>query len=892
MTSSLNCLGYSSLSDSLRRKVFGDIDLIEPSPYKVNTILDEMEKFGVKFPIKNPPSFDQIPPDFNIPPLRGDNISDHFENMSRLLMGSYEKTLKGFMELIIPSPPPAHVIQDYAGWVRYEWSSDNTWSMRTVKSIEEDIAIFDCETFVKGSTFGHPILATAVTNRAYYMWMHPSFVDPFLDYIPQLVPLGRTDLVLIAHNVAFDRQRTQEAYTLSETNKWFDTMSAHINVSGLGSEQRFWYKDPKSQAKVEPEWADKGSLNNLVDCYNFHCRPLKPLSKDTKQTRNIFVDAKSMTEMFSERDELLTYAFMDVKYTYELYSILSAKYLQSNPSLTTLCGHFSMSSAVLPVVDNWSDWVNNCEAKWEESLQRQGELLNEIAQQTLDDWKSGEIEIEADPWLSQLDWTSNTNLTSTGKPRSKWYGVPEWVKKVSEIDPTTRKVSFTEISTRNRLSHILLRLKWDNTPLVFVKDSGWMFFDKELGCMAKVPHPKTEDDNVGGVLSKDFLPEFETGVLSSDLPQAKELIKLAINVAYWTSVRKRVKSQLVEPIENPQTKTPFNLIVPSAVPHNTSTNRAGENLWLTVPDPKFDKIGSEIKTRVQAPPGYVFVQSDFDAQEAVIASIFADSYHKVAGSTQLSHSILAGSKDDKSDMHSMTAKSIGISRDIAKGCNYAMLYGCGAKTMANTIRRGNKSVPMSKAVEMGRLLITIKKGKKAAPKSDILIDGSDSHAYNVMTKLAKSLVPINPLSGTKMSTAFRPANVGDDFWTMRSNWCIQSTGSAMLHGFITSMAYLAKTHNLNAKFCMAVHDSVLYMCPESQALDVAKMFQVAHVWCWAWLRYNFGIYEMPTANAWLSSVEVDKIFRKSATSSTVTVSQNLTEADGRSYTMVDLAKLF
>jgi DNA polymerase gamma 1 len=240
----------------------------------------------------------------------------------------------------------------------------------------------------------------------------------------------------------------------------------------------------------------------------------------------------------------------------------------------------------------------------------------------------------------------------------------------------------------------------------------------------------------------------------------------------------------------------------------------------------------------------------------------------------------------------MTAKSIGISRDVAKGCNYAMLYGCGAKTLANTIRRGNKSVPMSKAVDMGKLLITIKKGRKASPKSDILIDGSDSYAYNVMTKIAKSLVPINPLSGTKMSTAFRPANVGDDFWTMRNNWCIQSTGSAMLHGFITSMAYLSNTQKLDAKFCMAVHDSVLYMCPEDQALDVAKMFQVAHVWCWAWLRYNFGIYEMPTANAWLSSVEVDRIFRKSAHSSTVTVSQSLKEPDGRSYTMVDLAKLF
>jgi len=330
------------------------------------------------------------------------------------------------------------------------------------------------------------------------------------------------------------------------------------------------------------------------------------------------------------------------------------------------------------------------------------------------------------------------------------------------------------------------------------------------------------------------------------------------------------------------------MIVPAAVPHNTSTNRAGENLWLTVPDPKYDKIGSEIKTRVQAPEGYVFVQSDFDAQEAVIASIFADSHHKVAGSTQFSHSILAGSKDDGSDMHSMTAKAIGISRAIAKGCNYGMLYGCGAKTLANTIRKGNKNIPMKQAIDMGNKLIKIKKGTKASRTSQTLIGGSDSYAYNEMARIANMPCPINPLSGTKMSTAFRPTSVGTDFWTMRNNWCIQSTGSAMLHAFMTAMEWLNKEYGLDAEFCMSVHDSILYLCPESQAEKVAALFQVAHAWCWAWMRYNYGIYELPVANAWLSSIEIDNIFRKAATANTKTVSQQKTEPDGQSRTIQEL----
>ena len=91
---------------------------------------------------------------------------------------------------------------------------------------------------------------------------------------------------------------------------------------------------------------------------------------------------------------------------------------------------------------------------------------------------------------------------------------------------------------------------------------------------------------------------------------------------------------------------------------------------------------------------------------------------------------------------------------------------------------------------------------------------------------------------------------------------------------------------------MSVHDSILYLCPESQAEKVAALFQVAHAWCWAWMRYNYGINELPVANAWLSSIEIDKIFRKSADSSTKTVSQQKDEEDGHSVTVQDLIPVF
>lgn len=887
----LNSLGYAVLSDVMNERIFGKgVSAASVSDKKVTEVVEEMEKFGVKFPIKNPKSF--FVQDFNIPQLVGSNIKEHFTKISQDLCEDKVSLLKKFSSTEIEKP---EIKTKYLvpGWVKYSFDG----SFERVNGIEEPIAVYDCETFVKGSNFGHPILATAVTEKAYYVWMHESFVDPSIPYSPKLVPIGSRDKILIAHNSAFDRPRTQEAYVLGKSNSWFDTMSAHINVSGLASGQRWWYQQKqskKSSFRADPIWADKGCMNNLIDCYNFHCNPLIPLEHDVKETRNIFVEANSMLEFQESRDELIDYALNDVYLTFELYSILVLKYLQSNPSLTTLFGHFSIAGAKLPVVDSWHKWFNDCEIAWHNSIHRQQEILSKMAKEVYEAWNEGEItdeDIKDDPWLSQLDWTANFKLTKTGKPSSKWYGVPKWVRSVSLKELVDGKPVIDGISTKNRLSHLLLRLKWEDQPIKYFQDKGWCYMDKELGDYVRIPHKDGEGVNVGGVLTKDYSDEFESGVLSSDLPQAKELIKLAINVAYWTSVRSRVKEQNVEEVKTPE-GAKFLMIAPASVPHNTSTNRTGENLWLTVPDPKYDKIGSEIKTRVQAPSGYVFVQSDFDAQEAVVASIFSDSFHKIAGSTQFSHSILAGSKDDGSDMHSMTAKAIGISRAIAKGCNYGMMYGCGAKTLANTIRKGNKNIPMKKAMEMGQKLIDLKKGRKASRNSQVLIGGSDSYAYNEMARIANMPCPVNPLSGTKMSTSFRPSTVGTDFWTMRNNWCIQSTGSAMLHAFLTAMEWLTQQVGLDAEFCMSVHDSILYLCPEDQAEKVAALFQVAHAWCWAWLRYNYEIYELPVANAWLSSIEIDSIFRKSATANTQTVSQQLKEPDGQSRTIQDLIPVF
>ena len=121
-------------------------------------------------------------------------------------------------------------------------------------------------------------------------------------------------------------------------------------------------------------------------------------------------------------------------------------------------------------------------------------------------------------------------------------------------------------------------------------------------------------------------------------------------------------------------------------------------------------------------------------------------------------------------MHSVTARIINVDRSIAKNINYALLYGAGSTTVANTIRKGNKSISMREAKSMAQKLIDKKKGRKLNRNDRFLHGGSDSYAYNEMARIASMESPRNPLSGTKMSTAFRPEVVNDDFWTMRNNW--------------------------------------------------------------------------------------------------------------------------
>ncbi|VDK28806.1 unnamed protein product [Anisakis simplex] len=71
---------------------------------------------------------------------------------------------------------------------------------------------------------------------------------------------------------------------------------------------------------------------------------------------------------------------------------------------------------------------------------------------------------------------------------------------------------------------------------------------------------------------------------------------------------------------------------------------------------------------IECSEGWKLVGADVDSQEQWIAALLGDSavgQHR-AGVTPFSNMLLAGSKADHSDLHSVVAKEVGISRDKAK----------------------------------------------------------------------------------------------------------------------------------------------------------------------------------------------------------------------------------
>jgi hypothetical protein len=207
-----------------------------------------------------------------------------------------------------------------------------------------------------------------------------------------------------------------------------------------------------------------------------------------------------------------------------------------------------------------------------------------------------------------------------------------------------------------------------------------------------VPWQDGPDANCGNPITTSFLRYAEEGKLRSQFSYAKDALTASMASSYWVSASRRILSQFVvwedmvpkekmlegvsSMVLSAQSEQKLGIILPQLVTAGTVTRRAVEATWLTASNPKKNRIGSELKSRVSAPPGMCFVGADVDSEELWIASLLGDSaFAKSHGSTALGWMTLLGSKNAGTDMHSRTGKTLGISRDQAKVVNYGVYGG-------------------------------------------------------------------------------------------------------------------------------------------------------------------------------------------------------------------------
>ena len=920
-----NEVGVQQLSDHVYSQVFLNKN-IPPDPELVALSKDHLSRhnlLGKSQVATNPIAFD-------LPKLQGRTLDEHFYKLGMDASEPYLGYAKSYASYHVPQMPRKWMRR--SGWTKY--NIDGSWE--PVDAPDESMLTFDTEVMWKENPFA--VMACAVSPTAWYAWLSPWLLGETENEI-QLVPLGDPSRprIIVGHNIGYDRARIMEEYNIQQSNNFFvDTMSLHVAVNGMCSQQRpTWMRHMKNRDlrdkiatdsncfelstmlenkmvsdEEEELWVGRSSINSLRDVAKFHC----DVTIDKAQ-RDHFSE-RSKGEILERLEELLDYCAADVAITHRVYKKIFPNFLQVCPHPVNFGALRHLSSVILPVNQSWEEYIKNAESTYHRRLDDVHRRLVELSKEALEIKDQSEV-YKNDPWLRQLDWSGQEIKMVKGKKkgdpprpaaRQKLPGMPKWYK-----DLFPKSNADINLTVRSRIAPILLKLAWNGFPLVWSDKFGWAFrvpHDQvhKLGSQPvvrcdmaeekipelrydmkniyfKLPHKDGPQARCANPLAKGYSQFFERGTLTSQYELAKEALDMNASCSYWTSARDRIISQMVvyeNDIQNDKSKKneageKLGFILPQVIPMGTITRRAVENTWLTASNAKINRVGSELKAMIRAPPGYVFVGADVDSQELWIAGLIGDAQFQLHGGNALGFMTLEGSKAAGTDMHSRTASILGISRNDAKVFNYGRIYGAGVRFAATLLRQFNPSMPEKQTYEVANSLYNATKGARTNRR--VLSDGpfwrggSESFVFNKLEQFADQERPRTPVLGAGITEALmrRFINKGS-FLTSRINWAIQSSGVDYLHLLIISMDYLIRLHNIGARLAITVHDEIRYLVKEEDKYRAALALQIANVWTRAMFAEQVGISDLPQSCAYFSAIDIDHILRKEADMDCVTPS--------------------
>ncbi|XP_050738206.1 DNA polymerase subunit gamma-1-like isoform X1 [Eriocheir sinensis] len=1000
-----NPLGIQMLSEGIYNQLFKEVTNEGCEKEDLERTKEHLQTHGLwnKIPSVIPSV------EFELPEIEGNDLDQHFRVIAENQCSQYKELLNTLVE-DVPSLP--NKWEFAPGWTRYHPDG----SCSSVDYPECSAIVFDVEVCVTEGN--QPTMATAVSNKYWYSWCSEALINPDVHFdgseirMEELIPLetsssmnpvpSHSGRVVVGHNVSYDRLRVREQYLLKETPlRFVDTMSLHIAVSGLVSEQRALLMKNKGEKKIRLPWMSVGCQNSLVEVYKFYCRPEKGLEKST---RDVFVDG-TLSDVREDFQNLMSYCATDVTATQKVLAKLLPLFYERFPHPVTFSGMLEMGLTFLPVTKNWEKYIEASEVQYHQVERQLNEELVKQVQASLGSMKNKEY--ENDPWLWSLDWAQPKARVK------KLPGYPNWYRKLCARTGEREGTPEPEnMSTSLQIVPKILRLTWNGFPLHHERKFGWGYLkpvypsfkdipqsewdsyavnntsepvfpvkalydicnenvtrqstalqdisqydenlnihDLELGSKNKGPTKKTggttseegslKDIGIPGVgfvplphkdgagcrvgnpLAKDFLGKIEDGTLTSHLGDvAKLVLETSKSLSYWKNNRDRILSQMV--VWNDHSVLPhevtshdaytrenkYGIIVPMVVSAGTITRRAVERTWMTASNAYADRIGSELKAMVEAPPGYKFVGADVDSQELWIASLLGDAYFTGEhGATALGWMTLQGKKSDGTDMHSHTARSAGISRDHAKVINYGRIYGAGLRFIQRLLKQYNPKLSDQETKRKAEHLFAVTKGEKGwylnevgeqlaldighpvpeeplprrkitkllwqaresnygASFSEIVetppvwIGGSESHMFNCLEAIARCEEPKTPVLGARMTRALEPYWVDNQFMTSRVNWVVQSSAVDYLHIMLVCMRWLFTKYGISGRFCISIHDEVRYLVAEGDCHRAALALQITNLLTRAYFASRLGFKDLPQSVAFFSGVDIDQVLRK------------------------------
>lgn len=656
----------------------------------------------------------------------------------------------------------------------------------------------------------------------------------------------------------------------------------------------------------EDPWLNVSTLNSLKDVAQFHCGITM-----NKDTRNYF-EAEDRNIVIDNFQKLVDYCADDVDATSRVFDKVFPLFLNKCPHPISFGALKSLSSCILPMrSSDWKNYIKTSEDIYQSSKMQIEDKITHIIEDIVklkdQDNEENVKKIKNDPWLRQLDWTIKPlRLTKKGVPvkRQKLPGYPEWYRSMFPNNQATKP----QITLKSRVIPIFFKLSWENYPVFWTKDSGWCFAippdlvddfksknyipaceeaqqvyqenepeSNSNNILFKVPHPDGPDMNCTTLLSKPYIHFFEKKILKSDSKFAHEALQINSSGSYWMSARERIKMQfLVSSQDFPSQfksldgreshdKDKLGIVLPKIIPMGTVTRRAVESTWLTASNAKKNRIGSELKTQIQAPEGYCFVGADVDSEELWIASLVGDSVFNIHGGTPIGWMCLEGTKNEGTDLHTKTANILGCSRNEAKIFNYGRIYGAGVKFAGQLLKRFNPTLTDEEAKSTASKLYENTKGMTRRSKifEKFWFGGSESVLFNKLESIAEQDIPRTPVLGCSITSSLMKKNLKvNSFLPSRINWAIQSSGVDYLHLLCCSMDYLIAKFNLDARLCLSIHDEIRFLASEKDKYKVAMALQISNIWTRAIFCEQMGIKDLPQNCAFFSAVDFDHVLRK------------------------------